>query len=52
MSARAGISGDTESRPIDFVAADIDHISASRIAENRHLDNNLTLLRQPGQIPE
>ena len=37
---------------IDFIATDIYRVSDGRIAENWHLEDNLTLLQQLGQIPK
>jgi predicted ester cyclase len=35
---------------IDFIATDIYRITNGRIAENWHIEDNLTLLQQLGQI--
>jgi hypothetical protein len=35
---------------IDFIATDIHRIADGRIAENWHIEDNLTLLQQPRQI--
>ncbi|MET4256328.1 putative ester cyclase [Bradyrhizobium sp. S3.12.5] len=37
---------------VDFIATDIYRISDGHIAENWHLEDNLTLLQQLGQIPK
>ena len=37
---------------IDFIANDIYRIANGRIAENWHLENNLTLLQQLGLVAE
>jgi predicted ester cyclase len=39
-------------QPIDFIAIDIYHVAQGRIAENWHIEDNLTLLQQLGQIPK
>jgi predicted ester cyclase len=39
-------------RTIDFIATDIYRINAGRIAESWHLEDNLTMLQQLGQIPK
>jgi len=44
-SARQG-----DGRAIDFIATDIYRIANGRIAENWHLEDNLTLLQQLGAI--
>lgn len=44
-----GKAGD--GRPVDFIATDIYRIAGGRIAENWHLEDNLTLLQQLGVIP-
>jgi predicted ester cyclase len=36
---------------IDFIATDIYRVADGRIAENWHIEDNLTLLKQLGQIP-
>ena len=41
-------SGD--GRPIEFIATDIYRIANGRIAENWHLEDNLTLLQQLGAV--
>lgn len=40
-----------DGRPIDFIAVDIYRIEEGRIAENWHLEDNLTLLQQLGVVP-
>jgi steroid delta-isomerase-like uncharacterized protein len=40
-----------QGQPIDFRAIDVYRIENGRIAENWHLEDNLTLLRQLGVIP-
>jgi predicted ester cyclase len=37
-------------QPIDFIATDIYRVVEGRIAENWHLEDNLTLLQQLGLI--
>jgi predicted ester cyclase len=39
-----------DGRPIDFIATDIYRIANGRIAENWHLEDNLTLLQQLGAV--
>lgn len=39
-------------QPIDFIATDIYRVAQGRIAENWHIEDNLTLLQQLGQIPK
>ena len=39
-----------EGQAIDFIATDIYRVSGGRIAEDWHLEDNLTLLQQLGQI--
>ena len=39
-----------DGRAIDFIATDIYRIANGRIAENWHLEDNLTLLQQLGAI--
>lgn len=43
-----GKAGD--GRPVDFIATDIYRIAGGRIAENWHLEDNLTLLQQLGVV--
>ena len=43
-----GKAGD--GRPVDFIATDIYRIAGGRIAENWHLEDNLTLLQQLGAV--
>jgi predicted ester cyclase len=43
-----GIQG--KGQPIDFIATDIYRIADGRIAENWHLEDNLTLLQQLGVV--
>jgi len=38
-------------QPVDFIATDIYRIEGGRIADNWHLEDNLTLLRQLGVTP-
>ncbi|MCG2628325.1 ester cyclase [Bradyrhizobium sp. WYCCWR 13023] len=37
---------------IEFIATDIYRVAGGRIAENWHLEDNLTLLQQVGQLPK
>ena len=39
-----------DGRAIDFIATDIYRIANGRIAENWHLEDNLTLLQQLGAV--
>src|ERR1700761_9375021 len=41
-----GIAG--AGQPVDFIAFDIQHVGASRITEDWHLEDNLTFLLQAG----
>lgn len=43
-----GKAGD--GRPVDFIATDIYRVAHGRIAENWHLEDNLTLLQQLGAV--
>jgi predicted ester cyclase len=43
-----GKAGD--GRPVDFIATDIYRVANGRIAENWHLEDNLTLLQQLGVV--
>lgn len=43
-----GKAGD--GRPVDFIATDVYRIAHGRIAENWHLEDNLTLLQQLGAV--
>ena len=47
-----GRFNDTEGRgeEVDFIATDIYRVANGRIAENWHLEDNLTLLQQLGQV--
>ena len=47
-----GRMGDTQGRgqSVDFVATDIYRIADGRIAENWHIEDNLSLLRQMGMV--
>ncbi len=47
-----GRMGETQGRgqPVDFVATDIYRIADGRIAENWHIEDNLSLLRQMGMV--
>lgn len=49
-----GRFGDVQGKgqAIDFIATDIYRVKDGRIAENWHLEDNLTLLQQLGQIPK
>jgi predicted ester cyclase len=47
-SGAAARQGD--GRTIDFIATDIYRIAGGRIAENWHLEDNLTLLQQLGVV--
>ena len=39
-----------QGQPIDFIATDIYRIANGKIAENWHLEDNLTLLQQVGIV--
>lgn len=39
-----------DGRPVDFIATDIYRVANGRIAENWHLEDNLTLLQQLGVV--
>jgi predicted ester cyclase len=39
-----------DGRPVDFIATDVYRIEEGRIAENWHLEDNLTLLQQLGAV--
>jgi predicted ester cyclase len=41
-----------DGRRVDFIAIDIYRIAKRRIAENWHLEDNLTLLQQLGVVPQ
>lgn len=40
-----------QGQAIDFIATDIYRVSAGRITDNWHLEDNLTVLQQLGQLP-
>lgn len=47
-----GVFGDTRGKgqPVAFIATDVYRVADGRIAENWHIEDNLTLLQQLGQL--